>query len=45
METFAPVVRADTIRTLLATGTINRLSLTQFDVTTAFLNGTILGEI
>ena len=44
-ETFAPVVKFDTIRTLLAFATQNGLLLHQMDVVTAFLNGIIDQEI
>lgn len=42
-ETFSPVVRYDSIRTLLAIAAQNNLRIRQFDVKTAFLNG-ILNE-
>ena len=44
-ETFAPVVKFDTIRTLLALAIQNGLLLHQMDVVTAFLNGIIDQEI
>ncbi|KAK2577906.1 hypothetical protein KPH14_000777 [Odynerus spinipes] len=42
-ETFSPVVRFDTIRTLLSVAAREALRLTQFDIKTAFLYG-ILDE-
>ena len=44
-ETFAPVVKFDTIRTLLAFAIQNDLLIHQMDVVTAFLNGVIDQEI
>lgn len=44
-EVFAPVARATTIRLLLSMAGKLRLHLKQFDVTTAFLNGTLSEEI
>lgn len=44
-ETFAPVVRYDTIRTLLSVASQRQMTLTQFDVKTAFLYGNIDEEI
>lgn len=38
-ETFAPVVRYETVRILLAVAAHNNLDVHQMDVTTAFLNG------
>lgn len=40
-ETFSPVVRFDTIRTLLAITASDRLHLGQFDIKTAFLYGSL----
>ena len=40
-ETFAPVARFSTIRTLLATGVKRGMRIEQMDVTTAFLNGVL----
>jgi len=40
-ETFAPVVKFDSIRTLLAISAAKNLKLYQFDVKTAFLHGNI----
>jgi transposase InsO family protein len=37
--TFAPVMRFETLRTLLAYATVNQLKLRQFDVKGAYLNG------
>ena len=44
-ETFAPVARFGTIRTLLAIGVQREMSIQQMDVTTAFLNGTLKEDI
>lgn len=44
-ETFAPVARIESLRVLLAIGAIKRYNLEQFDVSTAFLNGTLDEEI
>lgn len=44
-ETFAPVVRYDSLRVLLATVAENELELTQFDVRTAFLYGEVVETI
>lgn len=43
-ETFSPVARYDTIRTLLALAAAEKMQLAQFDIKTAFLNG-ILEEV
>ena len=40
-ETFAPVARFGTIRSLLAIGVQHGMNIQQMDVTTAFLNGTL----
>lgn len=39
VETYAPVARLDTVRTLLAVANQHRLKVHQLDVKTAFLNG------
>lgn len=44
-ETFSPVVRFSTLRTLLAFATENGLIVHQMDVVTAFLNGTLKEEV
>lgn len=44
-ETFSPVVRFDSIRLILAMAAKENLVLQQFDVKTAFLNGTIEEDI
>ena len=44
-ETFSPVVRFDTLRTLLSFAVQNELLIDQMDVTTAFLNGYLDEEI
>lgn len=44
-ETFSPVARLDTIRTVLSIAANEKLELAQFDVKTAFLNGIIEEEI
>ena len=41
-ETFCPVVRHESIRTLIALSVQNGLKLHQMDITTAFLNGELL---
>ena len=40
-ETFVPVARFGTIRSLLAMGVKRNMSIHQMDVTTAFLNGNL----
>lgn len=44
-ETFAPVVRYESVRTLLAMAAINQMKIGQFDIKTAFLNGTLEEDI
>ena len=44
-ETFCPVVRFDSVRTLIALCVKNDLVMHQMDVTTAFLNGELKEEI
>jgi len=44
-ETFAPVARIESIRTILAIAAARDLEIERFDVSTAFLNGTIEEEI
>lgn len=44
-ETFSPVARMATIRALISIAASERMHLTQFDVTTAFLNGHLEEEI
>ena len=44
-ETFCPVVRQESLRTLIALSTQNGLLLHQVDVTTAFLNGSLEEEV
>ena len=44
-ETFAPVARIESIRLLLAICALKRYDLAQFDVSSAFLHGTIEEEI
>lgn len=44
-ETFSPVARFDTIRSVLSIAANERLELVQFDVKTAFLNDVIDEEI
>lgn len=44
-QTFSPVARMATIRALLSVSAKENLHLTQFDVTTAFLNGKLEEEI
>jgi len=40
-ETYAPVARGESIRSLLALAIINDMTVERFDVSTAFLNGSI----
>ena len=44
-ETFSPVVRFESLRTVIAFGVQNGLKLHQMDVTTAFLNGELKEEV
>lgn len=44
-ETFSPVVRMESVRTLIAVATQRRMELHQVDVTTAFLNGILQEEV
>jgi Reverse transcriptase (RNA-dependent DNA polymerase)/gag-polypeptide of LTR copia-type/Integrase core domain len=44
-EVFAPVVHFATVRTLLAVASARKLLVKQYDVKTAFLNGTLKEEI
>ena len=44
-ETFSPVVRYSSIRTLLAFAVQNGMIIHQMDVVTAFLNGTLDEDI
>lgn len=44
-ETFSPVARFDTVRTLISVAASERLKLLQFDVRTAFLYGTLEEEV
>ena len=44
-ETFSPVVRFESIRTVIATAVQHNLKLYEIDVTTAFLNGNLKEEI
>ncbi|GBN43947.1 Retrovirus-related Pol polyprotein from transposon TNT 1-94 [Araneus ventricosus] len=44
-ETFSPVERWDTIRTVLSVAAYKKLKLVQFDVKTAFLYGDLQGDI
>ena len=44
-ETFCPVVRMESLRTLIALAIQNGLKLHQIDVTTAFLNGELKDEV
>ena len=44
-ETFSPVVRTESVRTVIALVTKNNLLLHQMDVTTAFLNGILEEEV
>lgn len=44
-ETFAPVVRKETVRALLALAALQDYDIKQFDITTAFLYGDLTEEI
>ena len=44
-ERFSPVVRFESIRTVIALGAQHNLQLHQMDVSTAFLNGTLHDEV
>ncbi|KFD60883.1 hypothetical protein M514_26944 [Trichuris suis] len=44
-ETFSPVARFDTVRTILSVGAVEKLKFQQFDVKTAFLYGTLEEEV
>ena len=44
-ETFCPVVRHESVRTLIALAVQNNLKLHQMDITTAFLNGELKEEV
>src|SRR6266478_2811710 len=44
-DTFSPVARFDTVRTLMAIATLKRMSLQQFDIKTAFLHGVLTETI
>jgi hypothetical protein len=44
-ETFSPVAKFDSIRTILSIAAAEDLNITQFDVRTAFLNGDVDAEI
>ena len=44
-ETFSPVVRFESLRTVIALAVQNGLKLCQMDVTTAFLNGELKEEV
>ena len=44
-ETFSPVVRSESIRSVIALASKNELKMHQLDVTTAFLNGELEEEV
>ena len=44
-ETFSPVVRAESVRSVIALASKNGLKLHQMDITTAFLNGDLEEEV
>jgi hypothetical protein len=44
-ETYAPVAKLKSIRTILALAALNQLILHQMDVETAFLNGTLIENV
>jgi len=45
VDTFAPVVRAESVRLLLSVCAIKRYHMRQFDIATAFLNGELKEEV
>lgn len=45
IETFAPVVRFDSLRAILAVAAENKMHMLQFDVITAFLNGELEEDV
>ena len=45
VETFSPVIRFESIRFLLAMGTLHQLQLHQMDVSTAFLHGELTEQV
>ena len=44
-ETFSPVVRSESVRSVIALASINNLKLHQMDITTAFLHGDLEEEV
>ena len=44
-ETFSPVVRSESVRTVIALAAMNGLTLHQMDITTAFLHGNLAEEV
>ena len=44
-ESFSPVVRLETLRTILALAAIRDLDVIQFDITSAYLRGTLKEEV
>ena len=44
-ETFSPVVRAKSIRTIIAHAANNKMLLHQMDIKTAFLNGNLKEDV
>ena len=44
-ETFAPVARLDTVRTILSTGAQHKWKIYQLDVKSTFLNGILQEEV
>ena len=44
-ETFSPVVRLESVRSVIALASKNDLKLHQMDITTAFLNGDLEKEV
>ena len=44
-ETFSPVIRMESLRTVIGLAARNRLKLHHLDVTTAFLNGRLQEEV
>ena len=44
-ETFSPVVRFESVRSIIALGALHRMKLHQMDVSTAFLHGELTDEV
>ena len=44
-ESFSPVVRLESLRTILALSAIHDLDVIQFDITSVYLHGTLMEEV